>query len=242
MLTNLQGIVFRTVKYKESSVISSIYTDRFGLRSYLMNGVRSPKSRVSPSLFQPGFLVDMVVYHKDGNPINRIKEIRSGYHYKSEVFDLFKGAVSLFFSEICIKTIHEQEYNPGLFNFLKNTFIQLDTEQNGVANYPIVFLIKLSAFLGFAPNFTAYSTCSLFDLEEGEFVNVSPSHFNYLDETLTVDFKKLIRIEFKNCCQIKVEKGIREELLNKMIMYYRIHIDDMKEITSHHIFHQVFAG
>lgn len=242
MLANLQGIVFKTIKYKESSVISSIYTDRFGLRSYLMNGVRSPKSRVSPSLFQPGFLVDMVVYHKDGSMINRIKEIRSGYHYKSEIFDLSKGAVSLFFAEVCIKTIHEQEYNPGLFSFLRNTFIQLDTEENGVANYPLLFLLKLSSFLGFAPNFSTGAYCSLFDLEEGEFVKTSPPHFNYLNETLTENFKKFIHIGFENSFRVKIEKNTRDELLNKMINYYRIHIDNMKEITSHQIFHHVFSG
>ncbi len=241
MLANLQGIVFKTIKYRESSIISSIYTNKFGLRSYLINGVRSPKSKVSPALFQPGFLVDMVVYHKDGNSVNRIKEIRPGYHYRSEIFDLSKGAVSLFFSEICAKSIHEQEQNIDLFNFLKNAFISLDLEARSVVNFPLIFLIKLSQFLGFEPNLRVEEKGNYFDLEEGAFAEHIPGHFNYLDKEMTGSFKTIMHLDFNRCSAVKVDKEIRNILLDKMLDYYKIHLTDMSEITSHKIFNQVFS-
>ncbi|MFT3936946.1 MAG: recombination protein O N-terminal domain-containing protein [Chitinophagaceae bacterium] len=55
-----KGIVLRTVKYGETSVIASIYTELFGLQSYLVNGVRtsSKKGPGKASLFQPGSILD----------------------------------------------------------------------------------------------------------------------------------------------------------------------------------------
>ncbi len=38
-LHNTKGIVLRTVKYGETSVIVTIFTELFGIQSYIVNGV-----------------------------------------------------------------------------------------------------------------------------------------------------------------------------------------------------------
>ena len=48
MTHKTKGIVLRTVKYGETSVIVTILTELFGLQSYLINGVRSSSRRVPP--------------------------------------------------------------------------------------------------------------------------------------------------------------------------------------------------
>ena len=57
-----KGIVLRTVKYGETSVIVAIFTEIFGLQSYLVNGVRvaSKKSASKANLFQPSAILDLV--------------------------------------------------------------------------------------------------------------------------------------------------------------------------------------
>ncbi|MBS1655487.1 MAG: recombination protein O N-terminal domain-containing protein, partial [Bacteroidetes bacterium] len=63
-LHKTKGIVLRTVKYGETSVIVTIYTELFGIQSYLVNGVRvsSKKGSGKANLFQPSAILDMVVY------------------------------------------------------------------------------------------------------------------------------------------------------------------------------------
>ena len=120
MLIKTRGIIFRAVKYSETSIIADIYTEEKGLRSYIISGVRSKKAKVKASVLQVMTLVDMVAYHRDNKELNRIKEIKAAYVYRSIPFDIVKGAVGLFMIELARKTIKEAEENPGLFNFLFN--------------------------------------------------------------------------------------------------------------------------
>ncbi|HQS52668.1 MAG TPA: recombination protein O N-terminal domain-containing protein, partial [Daejeonella sp.] len=46
MLHKTRGIVFKTTNYAESSVVVQIFTEKFGLQSYLINGIKRPKSKI----------------------------------------------------------------------------------------------------------------------------------------------------------------------------------------------------
>ena len=64
MLIKTQGIVFKSIKYRETSVISDIYTREKGLRDYIFRGVRSKRAKVKASLLQVMSVVDMVAYER----------------------------------------------------------------------------------------------------------------------------------------------------------------------------------
>ena len=72
-----KGIVLRTVKYGETSVIVTIFTELFGIQSYLVNGVRTStkKGTGKAMLFQPSAILDMIVYHNELKQLQRIKDI-----------------------------------------------------------------------------------------------------------------------------------------------------------------------
>jgi DNA repair protein RecO (recombination protein O) len=64
MLHKTRGIVFRFTKYGESSIIVTIFTELFGIQTYIVNGIRSKNSKGKIALFQPLTLLDLVVYYK----------------------------------------------------------------------------------------------------------------------------------------------------------------------------------
>ena len=76
------GIVFRSIKYGETSIITDIYTREKGLRSFLISGVRRSRSRMSASLFQHGNILEMVAYDKESGKLGRIREVQSAYLYR----------------------------------------------------------------------------------------------------------------------------------------------------------------
>ena len=117
MLIKTRGIVFRAVKYSETSFILDIYTEEKGLRTYIVSGVRQKNARVKPSLLQLMTLVEMVVYHRDDKSMTRIKEIKAAHIYHSIPFDIRKGAIGMFMIEVARKTIRESEENRALFQF-----------------------------------------------------------------------------------------------------------------------------
>lgn len=241
MLIKTRGIIFRTKKYSETSVITDIYTEAKGLRSYLISGVRTKKSRVNPSLVQVMSLVDLVVYHRDDKTLTRIKEIKPAIVFQSIPFDVKKGAVGLFIAEVARKTISESEENPALFDFIFNQFHYLDTTEHSIANLHLHFLIHLASLLGFEPSGEANEETPFFDMQEGFFMEVPPVHPQFLNEELSSIFSQLLEQPRENSHLIKMSRSVRKELLESLLDFYALHIENFPTINAHAILEVVMS-
>lgn len=241
MLIKTRGIILKTIKYGETSIIAEIYTEERGLRKYVINGVRSKKARVHASLLQVMSLLDLVVYNREDRDLNHVKEIRSAYVYQSMPFDVKKSALALFMAEIIRKTIRESEENKPLFQFLFDTFQFLDEASSPISNLHLFFLIELTAFLGFLPAGEWDQDTQLFDLQEGSFTNNIPNHRHYLDEQLSFILNELLHSAPSDTHQIKITAVQRRALLQSMLDYYKLHMDFLPDIHSHQILQEVLS-
>ena len=240
---NTKGIVIRVVKYGETSVIASIYTELFGIQSYLVNGVRtsSKQGGGKAGLFQPGAILELVVYHNELKNIQRIKEFKWGYLYQTLFFDVIKNAVASYMIELLQKTLKQPEANPDLFHFIEDAFIHLDdSEPAVVANFPLFFALQLSAFYGFRFSDSYSERNSLLDLQEGEFVHEQPSHRYFLNEEHSHITSQLLRVmqphELK---EIKLKKETRRALLHAYGMFYALHVQDFGEMKTPAVLQEV---
>src|SRR5580658_7988678 len=118
MFHKTKGIVLHTIKYSETSIIAKIYTEKLGLVSYMIKGVRSSKKTSKASLLQPLTLLDMEVSHRENKQLQYIKEFRRDYVYRSIPFDTIKSTVAIFLLELISKSIREQEQNAEMFEFI----------------------------------------------------------------------------------------------------------------------------
>ncbi|MFT4973399.1 MAG: DNA repair protein RecO (recombination protein O) [Saprospiraceae bacterium] len=241
MLIKTRGIIFRTKKYSETSVIADIYTEAKGLRSYLISGVRTKKSRVNPSLLQVMSLVELVVYHRDDKTLTRIKEIKPAVVFKSIPFNVQKGAVGLFIAEVARKTISESEENPALFDFIFDQIQFLDTTEQSIANLHLHFMTQLTAFLGFEPSGHVSEEEPFFDMQEGIFMEVPPVHPLFLNEELSILFSQLLEKPREQCHDIKMTRPIRKELLESILDFYALHIENFPKIYAHAILEIVMS-
>ncbi len=241
MLLKTRGIIFRAVKYSETSIITDIYTEEKGLRSYIISGVRKKKAKVQASLLQVMTLVDLVVYHRDDKSLCRIKEIKSAQVYQSTPFDITKGAIGLFMVEVARKTISESEENRPLFNFLFHTFSFLDRTEHPVANIHLCFMAQLSIFLGFFPGGEYEGDHTCFDLQEGLFCSQTPGHTWFLNPDETKIWAELLVTEYAECHQLPLSREIRRQLLRHQLMYYRLHIESFPPINAHEILEEVLG-
>lgn len=242
MLIKTRGIVFKTLKYGETSLIVDIYTEECGLRKYIINGVRSKKAKVQASLLQVMTLVDLVAYNRDDRSLNRIKEIKSSRVYQSIPFDVRKGAVGLFMAEVARKTLRESEENRELFNFLFDSFLFLDATTNSIANLHLHFLLELSVFLGFIPGGHQDKTTPYFDMQEGVFVKQPPAHMYFLEERQSQLLDQLLNCQFQQCHTIQLSREERRVLLRHILEYYQLHIENLPEIKAHLILQEVLGG
>ena len=138
MIYSSKGIVLRTVKYGETSVIASIFTELFGIQSYMVNGVRTSGKTGKAHFFQPASILEMQVYHNELKNLQRIKDLKWAVLYKNIFSDVTKNSVALFMVELLQKNLKQPETNEDLFHFCEDAFLQLDQADPQVtANFPI---------------------------------------------------------------------------------------------------------
>ena len=239
MLIKTQGIIFRAIKYSETSIITDIYTQTKGLRTYIISGVRSKKSKVSASLLQLMSLVDIVAYHREDKDISRLKEIRPAVVYRSIPFDVFKGTVGLFMIEVAQKSIREQEENEPLFHYIFDSFCFLDESQQSISNLHLHFMLHLTIYLGFRPAGVYDEKTPYFDLEEGYFTSPNLPHSNYLEAEQSRLLFELLEIDRNHAHTVKMTRNQRNQLLENLLLFYQLHIENFSTINSYAVLKEV---
>jgi len=241
MLHKTRGIVLKTTLYSESSVVVQIFTEKFGIQSYLINGVKKPRAKISMNMLQPLHLVDMVVYHKNNQGIQRVSELRPSPVFSSIPYDIIKSTVTIFLNEVLYKSIRQQMTDENLFDFIFSAISWFDESKEVNINFHLAFLLKLSRFLGFAPNMQTKSDQSFFDLQEGEFRTLPPSHRNFLDKEDAALFILLFTSPFEKIYLIKLDNKSRRSILDKILIYYTLHTASFGDIRSHEVLQEVLS-
>ena len=132
MIVHTKGIVLNHIKYKETSIIARIYTSEFGLRSYIVNGVKSAKSKGKLALYQPLNQLELVVYENKTKDIQRISEAKVFSPYRSIPFEMIKTAMGLFIAEFLSKTLyHAEERDELKYQFLEQSLQHFDEVSEG---------------------------------------------------------------------------------------------------------------
>ena len=142
MLHKTRGIIFNTFKYSDNSVIAKVYTEQFGLQSYLINSVHGKNAGTRMAMLQPLTLVECVVYHKEKKQLQRLKEIKCEHPFVSIPSDVSKSAILLFLNEILYKSIREEEKNPELFDFLFTSLQVLDLKTENSNSFHLLFMVR----------------------------------------------------------------------------------------------------
>jgi DNA repair protein RecO (recombination protein O) len=245
MLYHTKGIVLRAVKYGETSLIATIFTELFGVQSYIVNGVRtvSKKGSGKASLFQPAAMLDLVVYHNELKHLNRIKEFKWARLYQHIFSDVPKNAVALFMVELLTKCLKQPEANADLFNFSEDAFLHLDVSSGAVmANFPLFFALHLPSFFGFRISDHFSDENPILDLQEGMFVPERPHHPHYLEgrqAEMTNELLKVMQPEESE--QIKLNHDFRRQLLIGVVNYYALHIQDFGTMKTLPVLREVLS-
>ena len=241
MLHKTRGIVLKTTLYSESSVVAKIFTERFGIQSYLINGVKKPKAKIPMNILQPLHLLEMVVYHKVTTQIQRISEARPSPVFRTIPYHVIKNTMVQFLNEVLYKSVHQQNTDDHLFDFIYSAISWFDETDEPNVNFHLAFLLKLSRFLGFAPHFQSRVDQVYFDLQEGEFTSLPPVHPYFIDKIDADDLNRLFYCPFEKLNELTITNTQRRFLLDKILVYYTLHTASFGQIKSHHILEDVLS-
>ena len=239
MIEKTRGIFLHAVKYSETSLIASIYTETYGRQSFMINGVRSKNSPVKAAVFQPLYLLELEIYYKTGREIHRLKNARIASPYSTIPFDIRKSTQVMFLAEILYKCLREEEPNNELFNFIYNSLTLLDLTETGINNFHIWFLFNLTRFLGINPSRDNALVSNFFDLQSALFVSHEPLHNQFTDKHITVLFSRLFDVDSSSIEKLDYTQNERKLVLEKLLEFYKIHFDNLGEIKSLEIIKEV---
>lgn len=234
--TKTKAIVLQTIKYGDSSLIVKMLTEELGIQSYMVKGVFGKKSKMKAALFQNMTLLEIVA-DSGNNSLGFIREISLSYCYKSIATDIKKSTIIIFISELLSKSISESEIDTDLFNFIYNSMLWLDEATSDYANFPIVFAIQLSKFLGFFPNIDTYSEGSSFDLLDGNF-KMTQNDLYQIDTELSKHFYSICNPQ----SEVLLSNSIRRKLLESIVTYYKLHANEVRDIKSYEILRTLLEG
>ncbi len=243
LLHTTKSIILRAVKYGETSLIVTAYTELFGLQSYIVQGVRtsSKKGSGKANYFQPGSILELVVYHNELKNLQRIKEFRWSYLYTDLFRDVIKNCVLLYIMELILKCIKQPETNADLFLFVEDALMQLDTADEKVtAGFAIFFALQFTSFFGFQINNEEIT--SILDLQEGRFVSSYPQHAYYLDGKIAEQIFELLKVMHPNeLPEIAMNHLQRRAVLESLETYYALHISDFGTMKTLPVLQQVMG-
>lgn len=239
MQVKTTGIVLHSIKHGDSSIIITVYTEQFGRVAYMIHGANKKKSVVRSALIQPLSIVEMDVFHSPGKDIQRIKDIRMKYQFNGIPIHPVKNSLALFVSEMLYRVLRQTEPDERLFLFLENSIQQLDHCDVGLANFHLVFLLKLTRYLGFEPNADSDHS-KYFDLMNGIFQLEKPLHTHYLLPEPTNYFAEVLEADYSTMQNLAFSRAVRMQLLESIIEYYRLHIPEFKGLNSLSILQSLF--
>lgn len=230
MLQKTRGIALSYIRYRETSIISRVYTEEFGLQSYIVNSVRTAKSKNNRiALFQPLTLLDMVVYYKNDRDLHRISEVKTIYPFQSLPFEVAKSTIGMFITEMLNKVLKEEAGSPVLFRFLIDSILFLEAAQSNFENFHLAFLLKLSFFLGFGPE----------GVREFEDQLRENSYAFLPDDDMEVALNTMVRQPLGT--PIQLTRSARNELLDALVAFYQIHVDSVGEVKSLPVLREVLG-
>lgn len=237
MLVSTEAIALSTIKYSESSIIFKCYTLSYGIKTYMIRGVRSKKNKSnSIALFQPLTILEINANHKNNFGIENINSAKILIPYKSIPFDILKNSLVLFLSEILSKCIIEEEQNKQMYNYIKSSLLWLDSASEYV-NFHIQFLSKLLKYLGISPSFEKINKLYGYSNDVPKRVNDLKEK---VEEQLKNDFDFLLGTNFDANIEHIINYNKRKKILEFLMAYMQLHIEGFKRPNSLNIMYELF--
>ena len=214
MLTKTQAIVLHSLKYGETRLIVDMFTRSMGRQSFIVSIPKSTKAKIKKQLFQPLSILELEFDSRPKVQLQKLADVRLALPFSSIPFHAHKLSISLFLAEFLYYALRGEQENELLFDYVANSLLWLDGQQDRFSNFHLVFLMRLSRFLGFYPNLDHYQSGDYFDLRESMFQSAPPVHRDFLYD--------------------------RNRLLEVTLKYYRLHLPDFPELKSVSVLQELY--
>ena len=232
MLTKTQAIVLHSLKYGETRMIVDMFTRQFGRLSFIVSMPKTAKSKMKKQFFQPLSLLEIETDVRPKVQLQKLSDVRLSSPFTSIPFHPHKLSMALFMAEFLYYALRSEQRNELLYDYVESSIQWLDGQDDRFANFHLVFLMRLSRFLGFYPNLEHYQVGDYFYLHESEFLPAPPVHRDFLYPEEAEKVQLMMRMDYPTMHLFRMSHQERNRLLEVTLIYYRLHLPDFPEMKS----------
>lgn len=229
-----RGIVLSRSAYSETSLIVTLFTETYGVQTFLFQGAKKKKGLV---LF-PLATVDITFYRRSDSQLGKITEIVLAESLNELPFDPVKSSMCFFIVELLQKTQQQGNKETALFYFVWKEAVWLN-HTSELTNYPLWFLGAYTRFCGITPAVEQVKP-SVFDIKEGKLTTIRPNHLSYIEDQTIHWFEPLLQDEKIIFLSLSIPKNDRSVLLTHWLTYYAAHLNGMRSLKSIEIIRTIF--
>lgn len=236
-----KAIVLRTFRYNDESFIAHLLTEQSGCVAMMVRISRSRRAAVKHTLFQPLAVLNVEWEDKPRASLQRPRAAQALLPFSSLPYEPHKLAIGLFLADFLYHAVRSEPDTAAIFAYVSRSLEWLDTCTTGFANFHLVFLLRLTHFLGFMPNLEEAKAGDWFDLRASCFVPERPLHPDFLEPQDAALLPKLMRMRYDNMRFFRFSGEERTRLLHRINDYYRLHLPDFPELKSLDVLSNLFG-
>jgi DNA repair protein RecO (recombination protein O) len=237
VLHTARAIVLKTVRHGDHTLVLKVWTEHAGARSYM---VRIGSKRGIPmAALQPLNRIELVADERADGALHYIRELRVEQPYMRIHQDPVRAALALFTQEVLYRVLRAESAEPALDAFVRQALEAIDSGED-LRCFPLVLLLQLSGHLGFFPEHPAVDA-DHFDLQEGCFVPASDLHGHTMAPPLSLAFIRLLDADLHTMHGLEIPATQRRDLLDHLLLYFRLHVDGMGELRSPAVLHATLS-
>ncbi len=238
MITSTSGIVLSKIRYKDNDIIVKVFTKEYGALSFIVKGQKkSKKNKIKFVYFQELTILEIQFNYNSKRDLQYIREIEIKHNYLSSHSDLAKASVIMLLSEVLTNVITHQKREIQLYNYIEKSLIWYDIN-NTNPYFHMIFLLELTKYLGFYPDISN-NNFKYFNLEGGSYEQSITNKYLITGESLDL-FNQILGIEFDSNPLPSLSSDEKMEVLNIILAYYRLHINNFKPLKSLEIVKNIF--
>lgn len=241
MMVKTRAIVLHSIKYSDAQLIVDFLTEIHGRLSFLVRLPKTSNGIVKRQYFQPMMLLDVEYDYRPSLKLQKLRNIGVAYSFATIPFSSIKIALSLFLAEFLLYATKCEQGDKALFGFVYDSFVWLDRAKGEIANFHLLFLARLTTFLGLGPNLQGYDGKGYFDLQEGCFVSEAPTHSHFLPIDDSMHLFQFFRLRYETMHLYAMSRKERYHCIEVIVEYYRLHVPNFPELKSLSILQSLFS-
>jgi len=232
MIKKSKAIVLRIVRYGETQLIVDFLTESHGRMAFMVRLSKSSRGKMKRQYFQPLMVLNLEFDFRPQKELQRLLDVSVAIPFSSIPFSPVKLSLAMFLSEVMTYATRYEQVNHALFEFILRSLAWLDISEGEISNFHILFLMKLSSYLGLAPDLSNDDNHQWFDLKEGCFVSSVPSHSHYLSQSDSRHLVQMARLGYQTMHLYTMNRQQRSHCIEVILEYYKLHIPDFPELKS----------